>query len=147
VGEHPEPVAEMKRIYYTTGRRLGYRSFSSIAGPDVIELKRMLHTVGYWRPALAAFPEAPAATNTEKMRALQQTDRAQYDKIIAESRRLTADYTRDYATFDAETIAAVDKFREANNLDYQGNPSGLVDDRFVAALRSAYFAKKKTGAK
>ena len=28
VGEHPEPVAELKRIYYTTGRRLGYRSFS-----------------------------------------------------------------------------------------------------------------------
>ena len=25
VGEHAEPVAEMKRIYYTTGRRLGYR--------------------------------------------------------------------------------------------------------------------------
>ena len=25
VGEHAEPVGEMKRIYYTTGRRLGYR--------------------------------------------------------------------------------------------------------------------------
>src|SRR5262245_16145590 len=99
VGEHPEPVAEMKRIYYTTGRRLGYRSFSSIAGPDVIELKRMLHTVGYWRPTLATFPEAPPSTNTEKMRALQQTDRARYDTMVAESRRLTADYTRDYATF------------------------------------------------
>jgi len=53
VGENPEPVAEMKRIYYTTGRRLGYRSFSKIEGPDVIELKRMLHGVGYWRPSLA----------------------------------------------------------------------------------------------
>ena len=47
VGEHPEPVAEMKRIYYTTARRLGYRSFSRIEGPDVLELKRMLHAVGY----------------------------------------------------------------------------------------------------
>jgi hypothetical protein len=147
VGEHPEPVAEMKRIYYTTGRRLGYRSFSSIAGPDVIELKRMLHAVGYWRPTLATFPEAPPSTNTEKMRVLQQTDRAQYDAIIAESRKLTADYTRDYATFDAETIAAVDKFREGKNLNYQGNPAGLVDDRLITALRSAYFAKKKSGAK
>jgi uncharacterized Ntn-hydrolase superfamily protein len=143
IGENPEPVAEMKRIYYTTGRRLGYRSFSSVAGPDVIELKRMLHTLGYWRPALAAFPEPPPPTNTEKMRALQQTDRAQYDKLIAESRRLTADYTRDFATFDAEAIAAVDKFREDKNLNYQGNPPGLVDDRLVATLRSAYFAKKK----
>jgi uncharacterized Ntn-hydrolase superfamily protein len=147
VGEHPEPVAEMKRIYYTTGRRLGYRSFSSITGPDVIELKRMLHTVGYWQPTLATFPDAPPSTNTEKMRVLQQTDRAKYDAIIAESRKLTADYTRDYATFDAETIAAVDKFREDNNLNYQGNPPGLVDDRFIAALRSAYFAKKKSSSK
>ena len=30
VGEHPEPVAELKRIYYTTGRRLGYRTFSQV---------------------------------------------------------------------------------------------------------------------
>jgi uncharacterized Ntn-hydrolase superfamily protein len=62
VGENPEPVAELKRIYYTTGRRLGYRSFSRIEGPDVVELKRMLHTVGYWRPELATFPEPPTLT-------------------------------------------------------------------------------------
>lgn len=43
VGEHPEPVAEMKRIYYTTGHHLGYRSFSKIEGNDVVEPKRMLH--------------------------------------------------------------------------------------------------------
>jgi hypothetical protein len=47
----------MKRIYYTTGRRLGYRAFSSKA--LMIELKRMLHATGYWRPALASFPDAP----------------------------------------------------------------------------------------
>ena len=35
VGEHAEPVAELKRIYYTTGRRLGYRSFSRVDGPDI----------------------------------------------------------------------------------------------------------------
>src|SRR6185503_9251168 len=67
VGEHPEPVAELKRIYYTTGRRLGYRSFSKIDGPDVIELKRMLHAVGYWRPALQTFPAAPPSTNNSRM--------------------------------------------------------------------------------
>ena len=59
VGENPDPVAEMKRIYLTTGRRLGYRSFSRVEGPDVVELKRMLHTLGYWRPTLAAFPDQP----------------------------------------------------------------------------------------
>lgn len=92
VGEHPEPVGEMKRIYYTTGRRLGYRSFSNIEGADVIELKRMLHALGYWRPTLAGFPDAPPSTNTPKMRELQKTDPAQYDKLIAESRRASAEY-------------------------------------------------------
>src|SRR5262245_8395788 len=67
VGENPEPVAEMKRIYYTTARRLGYRGFSRIDGPDVIELKRMLHALGYWRANLAVFPEPPSMT-TDKMR-------------------------------------------------------------------------------
>ena len=43
----------MKRIYYTTSRTLGYRSFSRVEGPDVVELKRMLHALGYWRPALS----------------------------------------------------------------------------------------------
>jgi uncharacterized Ntn-hydrolase superfamily protein len=142
VGEHPEPVAELKRIYYTTGRRLGYRSFSRVDGPDVIELKRMLHTLGYWRSALAAFPDAPASTNTPTMLELQKSEPARYDEAIAESRRQSADYTRDYAQYDEETIAAVDKFRKARGLDYQGNPAGLVDARMIEALRAAYFEKK-----
>jgi uncharacterized Ntn-hydrolase superfamily protein len=146
VGEHPEPVGEMKRIYYATGRRLGYRSFSNIEGADVIELKRMLHTLGYWRPTLAAFPDAPPPTNTPKMRELQKTDPAQYEKLIAESRRLSAEYNKQYSQYDAETMAAVDKFRADKRLNYQGNPTGLVDARFVDALRAAYIEKKK-GAK
>jgi uncharacterized Ntn-hydrolase superfamily protein len=143
VGENPEPVAEMKRIYYTTGRRLGYRSFSRVEGPDVIELKRMLHDTGYFRPQLAKFPDAPAPTNTPKMQELQKTNRAEYDRVIAESRKAGADYTRDFATFDEETIAAVDRFRKDHAMDYQGDAPGLVDQRFIAALRAAYFEKKK----
>ena len=143
VGEHPEPVAELKRIYYTTGRRLGYRSFSRVDGPDVVELKRMLHAVGYWRPTLSAFPEAPASINTPKMQDLRKSDPAQYETIAAESRKASADYTRDYSQFDEETIAAVDKFRADRNLDYQGNPAGLVDLRLINAVRAAYFEKKK----
>jgi uncharacterized Ntn-hydrolase superfamily protein len=113
VGEHAEPVAEMKRIYYTTARRLGYRSFSRIEGPDVVELKRMLHALGVWRPELDVFP-ADAST-------------------------------REYGLFDDEAIAAVDEFREANGLVYQGNPPGLVDERLIATLRAAYFARRKGG--
>ena len=143
VGEHPEPVAEMKRIYYTTGRHLGYRSFSRIEGNDVVELKRMLHGVGYWRPSLAAFPEAPPSINTPQMQELRRTNPAEYEKRAADARKASADYTRDYATFDDETIAAVDKFRADKNLNYQGDAPGLVDARLIDALRAAYFARTK----
>jgi uncharacterized Ntn-hydrolase superfamily protein len=112
VGENADPVAEMKRIYLTTGRRLGYRSFSRIEGPDVVELKRMLNTLGYWRPSLTPFPDQPPA---------------------------------EFNVFDDEAIAAVDKFRTDKNLNYQGDPPGLVDGRFIDALRAAYFQKKKGG--
>jgi uncharacterized Ntn-hydrolase superfamily protein len=143
VGEHADPVSELKRIYYTTGRRLGYRSFSQVDGPDVIELKRMLHALGYWRATLAAFPDAPASTNTRQMQELRRTKPAEYDRIVEESRRATAAFNRDYAQYDAETIAAVDKFRADRNLNYQGNPAGLVDARLIDALRKAYLEKKK----
>jgi len=143
VGENPEPVAEMKRIYYTTGRRLGYRTFSKVEGPDVIELKRMLHGVGAWRPQLAAFPEPPASTNTPRMQELRKTNQAEYDKIVAANRTASQEYTRSYSVFDEETIAAVDKFRKDHAMDYQGDAPGLVDARFIAALRAAYFEKKK----
>jgi hypothetical protein len=52
---------------------------------------------------------------------------------------------RDLQVVDDEAIAAVDKFRTDNGLAYQGNPPGLVDARFVDALRAAYFKKKKGG--
>jgi uncharacterized Ntn-hydrolase superfamily protein len=144
VGEHPEPVAELKRIYYTTGRRLGYRSFSKVEGPDIIELKRMLHALGYFRPSLAAFPDPPPSMNTTKMRDLQKSNPAQYDKLAAETRQASAAYTREYSVFDDETIAAVDKFRKDKSLDYQGDAPGLVDARLIDSLRAAYFDKKKS---
>lgn len=142
VGEHPEPVGEMKRIYYTTQRRLGYRTFSRIEGPDVVELKRMLHALGYWRPTLAAFPEPPAV-NPQRNQDLRRADPAAFEKAQAEQRRAAAEYLRQYAHFDEEAVAAVDAFRRDKGLDYAGNPPGLVDERFVAALRAAYLAKKK----
>ena len=143
VGEHADPVGEMKRIYYTTGRRLGYRTFSQIEGPDVIELKRMLHALGYWRASMAAFPDPPPPTTTPALQAMRTANPAEYEKRIAESRKATADYTRDYGLYDAEAVAAVDKFRADRNLNYQGNPPGLADARLVEALRTAYLEKKR----
>ena len=101
----------MKRIYYTTGRRLGYRAFSRVEGADVVELKRMLHALGYWRPALASFPDAPPNANSPKMQELRKPDPAAYEKAIADARQASAAYTREYASYDDEAIAAVDKFR------------------------------------
>ena len=147
VGEHPEPVGEMKRIYYATSRTLGYRSFSRIDGPDVVELKRMLHALGYWRPTLTTFPNAPSGTSNQKLAELRKTDPAAADKLQAESRRIQQEYTREYALFDEETQAAVDKFRADKGLNYQGSPAGLVDQRMVDALRAAYFAKRKAALK
>jgi uncharacterized Ntn-hydrolase superfamily protein len=147
VGEHPEPVGEMKRIYYATARTLGYRTFSRIDGPDVVELKRMLHALGYWRPALAKFPELPTNVGNQKIAELRKTDPAAADKLQAESRRLQQEFTREFAIYDDEAMAAVDKFRADKGLNYQGNPVGLVDARFVEALRAAYFAQRKSPAK
>jgi uncharacterized Ntn-hydrolase superfamily protein len=147
VGEHAEPVGEMKRIYYTTQRRLGYRTFSQIEGPDVVELKRALHLLGYWRPQLAAFPQTPPVPNTRDMQDLRRSDPSKYDAMQAEGRKAAADFAREYASFDAETVAAVDAFRKDKKLTYAGNPPGLVDERFVGALRAALLEKKRTGAK
>ncbi len=144
VGEHAEPVGEMKRIYYTTARRLGYRTFSRIEGPDVIELKRMLHALGYWRPNLERFPDAPAV-NALRNQELRKSDPAEFDKVVAGQRRAAAEYTREYAQYDAEAIAAVDKFRAEREMDYAGTPAGLVDERLVSALRRAYLEKQRAG--
>jgi uncharacterized Ntn-hydrolase superfamily protein len=143
VGEHPEPVGEMKRIYYTTARRLGYRAFSKIQGPDVVELHRMLHALGYWKPELTSFPDAPLTNNSPKVQELRKSNPAAADKLLAELKQQSGNYNRDFGTFDDSTVAAVDKFRVEQKMNYQGNPPGLVDGRFVDALRAAYFAKRK----
>jgi hypothetical protein len=75
---------------------------------------------------------------------LQKTDRARYDKLAADARAQQAAYSRDFGTFDDEAIAAVDKFRTDKGLVYQGNAPGLVDARFIEALRTAYFDTTKS---
>ena len=143
VGEHAEPVGDMKRIYYTTGRRLGFRTFSRIEGPDVVELKRMLHALGYWRPALTAFPAAPAVNALRNQR-LRNTDPAAFEKAQIQARRLAADYQRDFGQYDAEAVAAVDRFRQDKALEYAGNPPGLVDERLISTLTAAYRSRRTT---
>lgn len=135
VGEHPEPIAEMERIYRTTRQRLGYRAFSEVRGPDVVELKRMLHALGYWRPELAAIPEPPElAADPARLR----TDPEAYRAEIGELRRRADAWEEEWGVYDREAIRAVDAFRAEHGLAFEGNPPGLVDEAVIAALREAY---------
>ena len=49
VCEHPTPVAELRRVYNTISRSLGYRSLQQYSGPDIWQLKVILHALGYYR--------------------------------------------------------------------------------------------------
>jgi hypothetical protein len=93
---------------------------------------------------MSAFPDPPPPTTTPALQAMRTATPAEYEKRTAESGKATADYNRDYALYDAEAVAAVDKFRADRNLNYQGNPPGLADARLFEALRAAYLDKKKT---
>jgi uncharacterized Ntn-hydrolase superfamily protein len=139
VGEHEEPVAELKRIYYRTARRLGYRSFSEIRGADVLELKRMLHALGYWRKDLPTFPEPPKFTVD---RNLLRTDPNQYQELADAYTKRARDYDEQFALYDAEAMNAVEQFRKDNNLVFEGNARGLVDERLVRALREKYYLRR-----
>ena len=50
VCENPEPVREVRRIYDTVSETLGFRTLRQFAGSDVVQLKVMLHALGYFRP-------------------------------------------------------------------------------------------------
>jgi len=48
VCEHPEPVRELRRIYDTASETLGFRTLEQPIGRDVLQLKMMLHALGYF---------------------------------------------------------------------------------------------------
>jgi len=137
VGEHHEPVAEMKRIYYTTARRLGYRIFSAVEGDDVVELKRMLRAAGYWRKDAPPIPEPP---DLDFDRALLRKDPARLRALFEAHDKKEKEFIKAWAVFDAEAVEAVDAFRKDHGLDHEGNPRGLVDAALVEALRKTYYS-------
>jgi uncharacterized Ntn-hydrolase superfamily protein len=47
--EHPDPVREMRRVYNAVSQTLGYRTLEQFSGGDVVQLKLMLHTLGFYR--------------------------------------------------------------------------------------------------
>ena len=51
VCEHPEPVRELRRIYDTASETLGFRTLEQPIGRDVLQLRIILHALGFYRPA------------------------------------------------------------------------------------------------
>lgn len=144
VGEHEQPLAELKRIYQRTQQRLGWRSFSEVRGRDVVELKRMLHALGYWGKDLAEFPAEPQVRRDV---ALMRQVPDDVERQLREQRRALDVYMDQYAVYDTAAMDAVNAFRKDKGLDYQGNARGLVDGRLIEALREAYLAKKRSSAR
>ena len=56
VCENPDPVGEMRRIYNTISETLGFRTLEQHSGRDVLQLKMMLHGLGYFRSDSDEFP-------------------------------------------------------------------------------------------
>jgi uncharacterized Ntn-hydrolase superfamily protein len=63
VCEAPDPLAEMRRIYDTISETLGFRTLEQFAGNDILQLKVMLHALGFFKPTLAEVPTTGAGAN------------------------------------------------------------------------------------
>jgi uncharacterized Ntn-hydrolase superfamily protein len=62
VCEHAEPIVEVRRIYDAISEKLGFRTLRQFAGGDVLQLRVMLHALGYLGPAGAELAlDAPTA--------------------------------------------------------------------------------------
>ena len=53
--------------------------------------------------------------------------------------------SRAFGLYDAAAMDAVDAFRKDHGLAFEGNPRGLVDERFVQALRAAWASRALAG--
>jgi peptidoglycan hydrolase-like protein with peptidoglycan-binding domain len=62
VCEHPEPVAELRRVYDAISQTLGFRTLEQFAGTDVWQLRVILHALGYYRPGVATLTRDSAST-------------------------------------------------------------------------------------
>jgi uncharacterized Ntn-hydrolase superfamily protein len=75
VCEHPEPVAELRRIYTTISETLGFRTLEQPIGRDVLQLKLMLHALGVYRAGDAAVDLKSAEANVYTQETVDAVDR------------------------------------------------------------------------
>lgn len=74
VCEHPEPVGEMRRIYDAASETLGFRRVELFMGRDVLQLKLMLHALGFYRPNDKEIPTTGPGANLYTEEAAQALD-------------------------------------------------------------------------
>jgi uncharacterized Ntn-hydrolase superfamily protein len=75
VCEHPEPVKELRRIYDTASETLGFRTLEQPVGRDIIQLKMMLHALGYFRPGDKEFDARTPQANVYTQEAVAAVDK------------------------------------------------------------------------
>jgi uncharacterized Ntn-hydrolase superfamily protein len=72
---HPEPVRELRRVYDTVSETLGFRTLQQYAGRDVVQLKVMLHALGYFEagsPRLSLDAEGADVYGPDAMEAVDR---------------------------------------------------------------------------
>lgn len=75
VCEHPEPVQELRRIYDTASETLGFRTLEQPIGRDVVQLKMMLHALGYFGSKENEFDPRAAQVNVYTQEAVDAVDK------------------------------------------------------------------------
>src|SRR5690606_11113225 len=80
VCEHAEPVDEVRRIYDTVSETLGFRTLRQFEGNDVVQLKVILHALGYYRPDAPELSLDDPASSVFDAEAIDALDRFRSDQ-------------------------------------------------------------------
>ena len=75
VCEHAEPVQELRRIYNTASETLGFRTLEQPIGRDIIQLKLMLHGLGFYRAGDKSVDVKAPQVNVYTQEAVEAVDR------------------------------------------------------------------------
>ncbi len=80
VCENPQPVREVRRIYDAVSETLGFRTLRQFAGRDVLQLKVMLHALGYFQPDAAELSLEETEADVYGPDAMNAVDRFRSDQ-------------------------------------------------------------------
>jgi uncharacterized Ntn-hydrolase superfamily protein len=80
VCEHAAPVEEIRRIYDAVSETLGFRELRQFVGNDVVQLKVMLHALGYFRPDVDTVDTTTPEAGVYGLDAIEAVDRFRADQ-------------------------------------------------------------------